>query len=130
MTTLGFLINPIAGMGGRVGLKGTDGVVQEAIRRGARPIAQDKAAQALDKLRRLAEHDSALPDVSWLTCSGRMGADALTAAGFAGAQVVHVAPEQPTRSDTAEAARRMKPRSDGWTKRTRRALIVCDRSAG
>ncbi|MDK2383781.1 MAG: ATP-NAD kinase, partial [Candidatus Korarchaeota archaeon] len=37
---IGFLVNPIAGMGGRVGLKGTDGeAYREALRRGARPVA-------------------------------------------------------------------------------------------
>ena len=49
---LGFIVNPIAGMGGRVGLKGTDGeeVLQEAIRRGAKKESPVKAKKALEEL--------------------------------------------------------------------------------
>ncbi|AHF79489.1 ATP-NAD kinase family protein [Thermococcus paralvinellae] len=47
---VGLIINPIAGMGGKVALKGTDGVVEEAIRRGAKPIALDLAKLFLSEL--------------------------------------------------------------------------------
>jgi len=50
MRTIGFLVNPIAGMGGRVGLKGTDGMVDEARRRGATPRAPERAVEALESI--------------------------------------------------------------------------------
>ena len=44
---IGFLVNPIAGMGGRVGLKGTDGVLKKAVMLGAKPVAPQKAEEML-----------------------------------------------------------------------------------
>lgn len=66
---LGLLVNPIAGMGGRMGLKGTDGsaTLSLARERGATPVAPDRARRAL---RRLASSGS---PVSILAAPGTMG---------------------------------------------------------
>jgi len=47
---LGLIINPLAGIGGRVALKGSDGegIQQLAMQRGAIPLAQARMAQALE----------------------------------------------------------------------------------
>lgn len=50
MRRIGFLLNPIAGMGGRVGLKGTDGKVEEARKLGATPQAPERARRAFKAL--------------------------------------------------------------------------------
>ncbi|MGC8975182.1 MAG: ATP-NAD kinase family protein [Thermoprotei archaeon] len=48
---LGFVVNPVAGMGGSVGLKGTDGeLYEEALKRGAKPVAPSKAVRFLQAL--------------------------------------------------------------------------------
>ncbi len=100
---IGFLINPIAGMGGRVGLKGTDDMVEEAIRLGANPIAPEKAAQMLQLLRKRLDDEAQQPEFEWATCSGPMGEDALRAAGFDRIAVLHKTAVTPTARDTAQA---------------------------
>ncbi|MCC6887883.1 MAG: ATP-NAD kinase family protein [Hyphomicrobiales bacterium] len=103
MARIGFVINPIAGMGGRVGLKGTDGMVSEAARRGARPIANERAMEALRELKRLLEGEPGAPLIEWRTVSGAMGEDALRSAGFAKVAVVHRAAAHPSAQDTCTA---------------------------
>lgn len=73
---IGVVVNPIAGMGGRVGLKGTDGKVAEARERGAEPRAPERARRALDRLAELA------PDTELLTYADPMGEAEARAAGF------------------------------------------------
>jgi len=50
--TVGIVVNPIAGMGGSVGLKGTDGVeiLKKAQELGARPVAPARAVRMLQAL--------------------------------------------------------------------------------
>ncbi len=81
MTRIGFFMNPISGMGGRVGLKGTDGVVEKARALGAQPVAPQRAAAALRELARLLSSVSGIASIRWLTCSGIMGEEALRSAG-------------------------------------------------
>ncbi len=75
---LGFIVNPVAGMGGSVGLKGTDGeaIVDEAMRRGARPTAGERAAKAIARL------TASLPEVNVLTVAGPMGEQVAREAGI------------------------------------------------
>jgi len=88
MAVVGFLVNPIAGMGGRVGLKGTDDMVAEARRRGAEPNARARALSMLQVLRDHLKSEPSAPAIDWLTCAGEMGADVLAEAGFLPARVL------------------------------------------
>ncbi|MDD1710120.1 MAG: ATP-NAD kinase family protein [Methanoregulaceae archaeon] len=93
--TIGFLVNPIAGMGGAVGLKGTDGLLNEAIRRGARPEAGNRALGTLRKLKNA--------PFRYLSCSGSMGEDILKAAGITGFEVVYQTVRNTSSEDTRNA---------------------------
>ena len=96
---VGFVVNPIAGMGGRVGLKGTDDVVDEAKKRGAEPVSPVKAIETVKGF--LLEYPR--DDIIWFTCSGEMGEDELKKAGVKDFKVVYDAPEKTSSDDTKNA---------------------------
>ncbi len=103
---VGFVINPIAGMGGRVGLKGTDDVVDRAIALGAEPTANEKAHEMLSQLHTLVTTAGPPMELEWLTCAGAMGADALSVAGFVNVSILYEPGEETSAGDTRSAVRR------------------------
>jgi predicted polyphosphate/ATP-dependent NAD kinase len=108
MGRLGLIVNPIAGMGGRVGLKGTDGadVLSRARALGAVPVAAERAERALARL----EHRC--PGLRLVAAAGAMGADLAVAHAFETEVLPPVERENglttadDTRAAAAELARR------------------------
>ncbi len=100
---LGLIVNPIAGMGGRVGLKGTDGIeiLAEAIRKGATEDAPSLALQALRELLPLGG------TLTVLCASGDMGQNQCIALGLAHEVVYESSTRQTDAADTIGAARAM-----------------------
>jgi predicted polyphosphate/ATP-dependent NAD kinase len=96
---LGLIINPIAGMGGSVGLKGTDGdLVERARAMGAMPVAEKRAIMALEQLTDLGNQ------LLTLTCSGEMGATAAEKAGLLSRVLSRIDTGKTTANDTRRAA--------------------------
>ena len=71
MLHVGLLVNPFAGLGGSVALKGTDGVVDQAMALGAQARALPRSRRALKTLAGIEGK------VKWSTWGGPMGAHAL-----------------------------------------------------
>ncbi|MHA2174387.1 MAG: ATP-NAD kinase family protein [Candidatus Hodarchaeales archaeon] len=71
MRKIGFLINPIAGMGGKVALKGTDGedILQKAIKLGATPVALNKAVSFFRAIKTYSTHKK----IIFVIPQGKMG---------------------------------------------------------
>src|SRR5256712_7998402 len=87
-----------------MGLKGTDGVVNEALAAGAEQVAGPRAKIFAKTFLDLSKRDESLR-VRWLTCGGAMGADQLRAAdvGENTIEVVHSPGERTTAADTSKA---------------------------
>lgn len=67
MVTVGFVVNPIAGIGGRVGLKGSDGLVEIARGLGGIPLSPIKVRLFLDACKNI------LNKFDIVTAKGEMG---------------------------------------------------------
>jgi predicted polyphosphate/ATP-dependent NAD kinase len=100
---LGFIVNPIAGMGGAVGLKGTDSdaVLEKAIALGAKPVAPERALKFLIELKPFMEK------IKLITGAGAMGEDEAKKCGFQ-CTVVGKRKEKTSARDTMEIARSIK----------------------
>ena len=66
---IGMLVNPDAGLGGKLGFKGSDGRAEEAREAGAEDRSGPRMRLALQRC------IGRLDDVELVTCSGRMGSD-------------------------------------------------------
>ena len=100
---LGFIVNPIAGMGGRVGLKGTDGlnILEKAVELGAKPQSEDRAVESLNKLKPLKD------TIELITYPGKMGEEAAIRCGFSPNIIGTLTDPATTASDTRKAAKEM-----------------------
>ncbi|MFC2029352.1 ATP-NAD kinase family protein [Chloroflexota bacterium] len=99
---LGLIVNPIAGIGGRVGLKGSDGaqIQRRARALGAVPQSLARTVQALERLKRV-------EDLELITYPAEMGEDAARACGFEPTVLGVIAPGKTTAEDTKTAASEM-----------------------
>lgn len=99
---IGFIVNPIAGMGGSVGLKGTDGDAYiEALKRGAKPVAPLRALEFLNSIESR--------DFYIISATGAMGADIVVQSRVRDNlyAVIGEIKSTTTREDTIKIAREM-----------------------
>jgi predicted polyphosphate/ATP-dependent NAD kinase len=99
MTVLGLIVNPVAGIGGRYALKGSDDTtaIARVLREGAAPVSGARARRALSVVRTLA------PDTEIVAPAGEMGADLAVDCGFAVSPLRH-RPDSPTSADDTRVA--------------------------
>jgi len=100
---LGLVVNPIAGIGGRVGLKGSDGVEiqKKALVLGAVPQSLNRAVQALERVTLIKD------DLKIVTYPTKMGEDAAKECGFAPIVIGSIKKDETTAEDTVNAAEEM-----------------------
>lgn len=104
MKRLGFIVNPVAGIGGKVGLKGSDGamILQRALELGA---VKESGKKALITMKALKEIEDELDIYTW---PGEMGEDVCREAGLSPTVLGSITSGCTTPEDTIRAAREMK----------------------
>jgi predicted polyphosphate/ATP-dependent NAD kinase len=100
--TIGLIVNPVAGMGGAVGLKGTDGraVLKRAVFLGAKPIAPARAEFFLSELK------FADGKIRLVVGAGNMGEEEALRCGFA-CTIFGKRKKETTAEDTRKIARKI-----------------------
>ncbi len=100
---LGLIVNPIAGMGGRVGLKGTDTdeIIKKARELGAEPESPRRAVEALKRINHIRDN------VKLITYPFEMGENEAKECGFSPTVIGSIARGNTTSNDTKKAAGEM-----------------------
>ena len=100
---VGLIVNPIAGMGGRVALKGSDGkeTLRRAIALGATPGSPQRTIEALKRMVRIKDH------LELLTYPHEMGEDEAKESGFNPIVMGSIKKGKTSPSDTRKAAKEM-----------------------
>ena len=103
MFRLGLIVNPVAGIGGTVGLKGSDGIniQQQAKALGGTFKASDRAKAALKLLAPFAT------DIDWFVCPGKMGQYIAEDQGFDVSVIDIAVSAETTGEDTRNAIQKM-----------------------
>ena len=104
MVRLGLLVNPDAGLGGRLGLKGSDGQAEIARSRGAQDRSGPRMRSMLDHLITISKEN--LEGIQWYVSEGRMGTDWILPA-ISSLEVIHSSNKSTNADDTSELVRSM-----------------------
>jgi predicted polyphosphate/ATP-dependent NAD kinase len=101
--TLGLIINPLAGIGGSVGLKGSDGaeIVKEALSRGAQCKSSERAGLSLSVLVPIKDQ------IEIITCPASMGENLVANMGFNYQVLDNIALGNTSAEDTCKAAQQL-----------------------
>jgi len=101
---LGLIVNPVAGLGGRVGLKGSDGadIQLRALELGAVPESGRRAQFALERLAPLNDQ------LEVFAYPGEMGGEVVSRCGLKVTVVGRITPGKTNREDTIRAAQEMR----------------------